>query len=519
MSSSRSGNSGAGPQAAADKAQHAEIAPLELDFAPIEEVGTAQSSPSAGLAKPGRQHWLLPLGLLTLVAIVVFLLPRWMVGNQPAPKPAVADRVASPAPALEQSPLQQAQMKRDRQAAQDALEELLTKREELEAVNVAGWAQQPYEEILRLTDLGDEQYRKREFVAATTSFQQGVEIASGLLGGLEDIVTDTLQQGGKAIEEARPEAAKQAFELVLSIDSDNQAAQLGLERVAVLPAVLEALSAAERHEKSLEYSAAIERLEEVLALDAQRRSALQPRLAGLQQAQLDKEFRDHMSDGFRLLDQGQQAQALQAFNAAANLKPDAAGPARAIAQVNNARKLQRMQAHVRQAKINEGQEDWFAALAEYDKALAIDANLGEVAEQRAYAEQRAKMSRAIDTLNSDPLRLAKEDIFRKAQRLYAAGRQLDRTGPKLQAQLEQLNKHLLAARVKRPVVIRSDGQTAVSVQRVAQLGAIAQHKLELTPGRYVAIGVREGFRDVRREFVVRPGHSEVQVEVRCVEPI
>jgi hypothetical protein len=54
---------------------------------------------------------------------------------------------------------------------------------------------------------------------------------------------------------------------------------------------------------------------------------------------------------------------------------------------------------------------------------------------------------------------------------------------------------------------------------VGAIGAFRRKELRLKPGRYVATGSRDGYRDVRREFVVVPGGTVVVVEVRCTEVV
>jgi hypothetical protein len=46
-----------------------------------------------------------------------------------------------------------------------------------------------------------------------------------------------------------------------------------------------------------------------------------------------------------------------------------------------------------------------------------------------------------------------------------------------------------------------------------------QTSLSLKPGRYVAIGKRSGFREVREEFTVGFGLTPETVIVQCDEPI
>jgi hypothetical protein len=72
-----------------------------------------------------------------------------------------------------------------------------------------------------------------------------------------------------------------------------------------------------------------------------------------------------------------------------------------------------------------------------------------------------------------------------------------------------------------PVSIRfiSDGLTDVSLLRIGELGTFEATRVDLKPGRYAAVGRREGFREVREEFTVGFGLTPAVVIVRCDEPI
>jgi hypothetical protein len=69
------------------------------------------------------------------------------------------------------------------------------------------------------------------------------------------------------------------------------------------------------------------------------------------------------------------------------------------------------------------------------------------------------------------------------------------------------------------VSILSDALTEVTVHRVGRLGKFERKVLEVRPGRYVAVGSRAGFRDVRIEFTVAPGKPVAPIQVRCEEAI
>ena len=67
--------------------------------------------------------------------------------------------------------------------------------------------------------------------------------------------------------------------------------------------------------------------------------------------------------------------------------------------------------------------------------------------------------------------------------------------------------------------IQSDGATRIVIQKLREIGAVSKTELALKPGRYVLLGTREGFRDVRREVVLVPGDDSAVIELRCTEAI
>ena len=79
----------------------------------------------------------------------------------------------------------------------------------------------------------------------------------------------------------------------------------------------------------------------------------------------------------------------------------------------------------------------------------------------------------------------------------------------------------LIAGAEKPVrvALASDNQTEVTIYRVGRLGAFEHKDMELLPGRYTVVGVRPGYRDVRRELTLLPGSAAPTLVIRCEEPI
>ena len=78
---------------------------------------------------------------------------------------------------------------------------------------------------------------------------------------------------------------------------------------------------------------------------------------------------------------------------------------------------------------------------------------------------------------------------------------------------------LVEVRTPVAVVLESDGQTQVVVHKVGRLGAFERKTLDLKPGTYTVVGTRSGYRDVRRQLVVKPAAALPPLVVRCEEAI
>ena len=502
---------------------HTEIAPLNLDFSELDAVDDIVAGATLEADSQSASTWLLPtiIGLVIAAATVIFALPTvFSPTDQVAEQTEEAELITADVEKIDEgSPFQEAKLAQQRKNAQDSLEQILEKQLWLEKRNVQLWAGEEYQRSFELAAQGDEYYRNRQFEKANNLYSEGLAIVTKLLEGMPDRISSNLDAGLQALLDNDAETAEQSFVLIQAIKPDHKGAEEGMQRLAVLPSVSKALQMAERYQAELQLPSALSELRAVVELDPVRESLLSERIAQLEQAILDRNFEEQMSQGYQSLDQGNRSAAAQFFTQANKLKPDSTEPKKALRMVRNQQALNRMSVHIDEARDLEREEQWADAVKSYDAALSIDANLTDAANRRAKAVTRMKMDQALVTLNDDPLRLADNTIYAKAAKIHAAGTRVSAAGPRLTQQLELLNKQLQASRISLPVLIESDGFTQVALSRIARLGVLQQKKLSLIPGRYVVTGSRDGYRDVRREFEVPQGARNVQVDIRCVEQI
>ena len=169
-------------------------------------------------------------------------------------------------------------------------------------------------------------------------------------------------------------------------------------------------------------------------------------------------------------------------------------------------------------KAQERNEAWADAVATYEEALSIDNTLIYAQAGLKKAAPRAELAAALESVLADSERLVDAKALQAAESVLAEALAIVPRGPVLDGQVVELEKLLLWA--KTPVTVRftSDDQTDVTLLRVKRLGSFVNSELTLRPGRYTALGVRNGFRDVRINFDIKPD-SRADIDVRCLEAI
>ena len=173
----------------------------------------------------------------------------------------------------------------------------------------------------------------------------------------------------------------------------------------------------------------------------------------------------------------------------------------------------------RNALALESGERWAEALAQYESLLTRDPTLVFARESAVRVRPRAELARRLEMMVTKPERLSAPEVRAEADALITKAAAVIGEAPRLRAQVSALRAQL--QRYDSPVrlVIQSDGATRIVIQKLREIGAVSKTELALKPGRYVLLGTREGFRDVRREVVLVPGDDSAVIELRCTEAI
>ena len=429
---------------------------------------------------------------------------------------------ATKPPLIEESPFQKAQRAAARRTAQDILAKVLEKQQSLEAMNIQQWvteewAAEEYQQVLSAANEGDRLYREREFKAAIAHYESAEALLDKLEAGREPHIARLLNQGLAAINQGQSEVAQQAFEQVLLIIPDHPQALQGKQRCASLPAVFTASERGKALQAEGSYAAALAQYAQALSLDA----LFEPALQGQNETQRlldDEQFQAAINQGYQQLHGGELSTARKHFKQALAIRPQSGAAQSALAQVDNEIAQRAIARLLNSAQSDESKEQWLAALDTYNKILSRDSAVtaATVGKIRSSARQQldAKLVKFID----QPLRLASPAVYREAHRSLGDAQQIAQAGQRLKQQITSLSHVLANAQQPQTVVLRSDNLTRVSIFKLGEFSPFTEKILQLKPGKYIAEGIRPGYRDVRVEFTVL-GASTAPVIVQCREAI
>lgn len=454
---------------------------------------------------------------LLAVAVAFYWLPARLeeqravnVAPAAAPEPVAVEPAL---PAL--TPEQEAALKAE---AQRLLAALLTLEDRLSDLGVDVWATEDWERYRQLSDEGDNTFLANDFRAAVADYTAVTELGLSLVARAADAVESSLAAAESALVAGNADLARRQFDIVLAIEPDHAAALAGRARAERLPDVLAHLQQAEEERARGELESALASYRAALAIDSQWEAA-SVGVAEVNRVLRDAEFERLLSAGFAALASEDFAEARERFEGALALRPSSREAQEGIAQADEGVKLDKIQLAEARALAFERRELWDQAIALYRSVLESDPTLVFAQAGLERANVRAGLDAKMRNLIDNPTLLLTDTVLTDARALLAAAGAEEPKGAVLEGQIASLGRLVEVASAPIAVTLTSDQITNVTLYRVGALGAFAARDVELRPGTYTVIGSRDGYRDVRQTFTVRPGRNLPPISVVCLEPI
>ncbi|MEZ5500806.1 MAG: serine/threonine-protein kinase [Steroidobacteraceae bacterium] len=476
----------------------------------IEDAVRARRADSGPARGPMRPVLIALVALVALLGTIFFVLPRF-AAKLPAPTVPVGAGGEAPADSNAVDPEQLARANELRASFESRLAAL-----EEHAAPV--WGGAAYAAARSLGTDGIAALDAGDFELGIDRIETALRRLDKVDEGAAAALHAQLAESERAFKAGQTDRARQAAELALRIKPDDAAAKEALARTAQLPDLLQLLADGANAAAAGEPARAAEFFQQALALAPDNADA-KAGLTAARAAMGADAYAGHVADGYAALKAGKLDAARSAFEAAAKLRSDGPEAQSGLAEVAAAGRSGNWQQARSLALGHENMERWADAQKIYEGLLKEDGGIAFARQGLARVRPRATLASALQGIIDAPQRLAAAEVRNEADSLLEQARGISPQGPVLRSQIARIE--LLLPEYDKPVsvVLESDDATTVSITRVGQYGSFMRRQVELKPGRYVVVGTRTGYRDVRREIVVTPGESVQTVIVRCDEAI
>jgi tetratricopeptide (TPR) repeat protein len=483
--------------------------------------GGAAGSPAPAAARPTALRAAIMAAIAGVAVLAVAVAFYWLPARVEEERAASVAPAAAPEPVAAEpalpalTPEEEAALKAE---AARLLAGLLTLEDQLADLGVDVWATEDWERYRQLSDDGDNTFLANDFRAAVAAYTAATDLGNALVARAADAVASSLEAAESALVAGDADLARRQFDIVLAIEPDHAAALAGRARAERLPEVLAHLQQAEEERARGEFEAALASYRAAVAIDPQWHAA-STGIAEVNRVLRDAEFERLLSAGFSALTSEDFGAAREQFEAALALRPSSREAQEGIAQADEGVKLDKIQLAEARALAFERRELWDQAIALYRSVLESDPTLVFAQTGLARANARAGLDAKMRNLIDNPNLLLGDTVLADARALLTTAAAEEQKGAVLEGQIAALGRLVEVASEPIPVRLTSDQLTNVTLYRVGTLGAFAARDVELRPGTYTAIGSRDGYRDVRQTFTVRPGRNLPPINVVCVEPI
>jgi hypothetical protein len=461
--------------------------------------------------------------VICLVAVGAWLL-HYLTKN-PLPSQQVTDRQSAkpPEPAAQAVTQPEApspptvdpeKLALEKQTAEQKLADFLEIKNELDGKGAAQWGGKSYTEMTEIGHKADSLLIKKTYQPASAEYARATVIGRQLADQADAALQRMLEEGRIALTEGKGAVAQKKFSVALLIDPANQSAQKGLKRSQTIETVLQLIESGEQHEKDNGLALARTDYQQALQIDPDANAARQAlnQVTDLIKAQ---QFSQLMSAGLTAFHNNDYALARTRLLEAKSLRPGSREVSDALLQVDQALRLARLDRLRATALKAEHSEDWQAALKSYLAVLEIDPNLQFATRGKERAGEQIRIAKRLDYYLAQPQVLESDKQLKNAVQLLDDAQNVAPRGHALASRINALDRLVAVAQTPVTITIESDNLTQIAVYKVGKLGRFSQHELKLRPGTYTVVGARDGYQDVRRKIVVKPGQQDLRVTVQC----
>ena len=352
---------------------------------------------------------------------------------------------------------------------------VISKDRELRAVGVESWGGTDFQRAVEIRRQGENALQSRDDQRATERLQSALDVLGELQRKQPSVLAATLEEAATALTAGiRPEAER-LYALALQIDPDNSAATKGAARAARLDEVMRLVQTGADAEGKQNLAQARDAYRSARDIDPLWRPATDG-LARVDAELAQQTYTKEMARAVAAIEKRDLSGARDAYRAALVARPDSKEARNGAAEVEGTLRAQRAQHLRRQAEQAERDENWAAAVIHYRALVALGGDIASANSGVQRCQERAELAERMASLIQQPRKLSDPTNLSEAMSLVAQTEQLRPRSARLEAQRASLAKLITEASTPIRVVLESDNRTAVTVQRLGDLGTFERQE-------------------------------------------
>ncbi|MAI41917.1 MAG: hypothetical protein CMP95_05630 [Gammaproteobacteria bacterium] len=416
------------------------------------------------------------------------------------------------------APFELAQIELAKKQSLELTNQILRLQIKLEDLKVELWAKDSYDLLTKNTILGDEFFRRGQYLEALTTYKETQKNLEDLYGSASKTLIENTKIGNMALENGKANLAIRTFRIATAIDQEDDFLKTQLKRSENLNSVLSLINLAKSAEQQNQLNSALQLYEEAKNKD----SLWKPATEGiLRVGRLIKqgEFEIIMSRAFTELAQKNYEEARTAFEIAKTIFPRSSEPEDGMLQVELTEMMDEIDILRLEAEQHVRDELWGEAIKKFELVLQLDDSLVFAINGVAEANKRLELSNRLQLFIDDPTLMKDDKKLRDAKRAIAAASIYASRSHITFKQTDTLSKLISVARIPIQIFISSDGKTDIFVYQASRLGKIKYQELELYPGTYTIVGKRRGYRDTQYTLKLLANMPVEPINIICNEKI
>ena len=459
------------------------------------------------------------LALFGVTALSITVL--WAIRKPDAIRPDAFDPATTPAQGVVTTervqPFRDVLLERARERARELLREFTTLQSILdETYNNGAWDPERYDAIVAVASDGDVHFANREFEEALEQYASATNSLRAFINEGKKTVANQSNIAANALNARNEEEARRALEIVELIQPGRRQTDVRLKRLAVLPEVRRLHREARRAQIQDDYDRSLELLLQVRDLDPLT-DDIDLSIEEVHAKIEEKRLQELMSRGFMALHNQNYDTAESEFSKLLQDYPDHETALAGLEETRQRRTSDRIATLRGQAESTEKSDQPVKAMALYQEALRIDSSLQFAREGVARLKKIRNAYVEADRIIQDPHVLSSELEIEAARQALAELQKHREFSQGSSQRADKLAELIEYSKQQFRLVLISDSTTEVILAKVRPLGKFERVELTLRPGRYLLLGSRDGYRDVRKHVVVEPNSQPVVIQ--CEEPI